>query len=750
MGDDDTHMDGSMQSYHNDYNSYGPHDRRTSSSASHFQYPGPQGHLYGTQDGSQQLTGQYQYNQLDGWPMPGLQTLPNVSQSGILNIEELQQLSNTNAVNAEPWNPARPLRLPRCQPNVQAGSYRNNVPKAYTVAAHPIADSAFQRPDFGNRDSWLSIPDSGFVSHEALQEELEPTTPNHSEFRASPHINLSSPPALPEIARSEPGGVKRGRGKAQLEPCDVCGRLPKNSSDASKHALQHEKPFRCLEYRCTRKEGFATNNDLQRHRKSVHGVEPEVGRKTGYICQACPPPANANRLKWWPRLDNFKAHIGRKHKSWNAQQLIELSEHRRPTDAVSESGYGSQPADESCPDLSSPLSPAMSRQQSRQGNLGTIFEFNQGRTDTLAGVGTGQLFDLPTPSKQSGSAFQGQSITGNGFSLLHSREHQGSPVDRMISPMDTRYPVPELHLNGRMCDTQQQYFSRTHLEERSPKKRRVTGTMMADLKPEVGPTEGQHTCNVCGKVKNRECDLRKHMKRHDRPYGCTFPSCIKRFGSRNDWKRHENSQHYQEEMWRCQFGRDDGSGKCGRLAYRKDTFALHLFRKHSVPLQTHQSEVECTRSHLGREGHHQFWCGFCDALIQQPESILQGAWDFRLKHIGDHFDKNNSHISNWIDIEENRPKGQLSDHDRKRSKAHRPRNGKGGFTDDDSGLGEDGIPQAHGYNTEPVYQQQVSTADYQTGMPLQRRGHAMSNEEIGGVGEADDADGVSDEEWPGM
>lgn len=67
-------------------------------------------------------------------------------------------------------------------------------------------------------------------------------------------------------------------------------------------------------------EGFGTPNDLERHRKSVHRRFPTVGKNTAYICQAC--PQDDKHSKHWPRLDNFKAHINRKHQGCDVQALI--------------------------------------------------------------------------------------------------------------------------------------------------------------------------------------------------------------------------------------------------------------------------------------------------------------------------------------------------------------------------------------------------------------------------------------------
>ena len=42
-----------------------------------------------------------------------------------------------------------------------------------------------------------------------------------------------------------------------------------------------------------------------------------------YYCQECPEPTAGLRAKPWPRLDNFKAHIKRKHPKVDLDQLIQ-------------------------------------------------------------------------------------------------------------------------------------------------------------------------------------------------------------------------------------------------------------------------------------------------------------------------------------------------------------------------------------------------------------------------------------------
>lgn len=229
------------------------------------------------------------------------------------------------------------------------------------------------------------------------------------------------------------------------------------------------------------------------------------------------------------------------------------------------------------------------------------------------------------------------------------------------------------------------------------------------------------------------------MKRHTRPYGCTFSDCFKPFGSRNDWKRHENSQHFLSEMWRCEEPREDGT-KCTKLAHSKDKFAKHLQSKHNFTVGSANNEAICARSHLGREAHHHFWCGFCNTLIAQQENMQHPAWDMRFKHIGDHFDKDNRHINDWIDIEMNKKKCLIPrDGKKTKSRSH----GARADDDDDDELGDDGIPAFV-----PGFPAPVSRAlpGHDPGMPAQPSAfYTMSKSGIMTAAD-DDADGVSDNE----
>jgi hypothetical protein len=124
------------------------------------------------------------------------------------------------------------------------------------------------------------------------------------------------------------------------------------------------------------------------------------------------------------------------------------------------------------------------------------------------------------------------------------------------------------------------------------------------------------------------------MKRHERPYGCTFPTCLKTFGSKNDWKRHENSQHFHLEAWRCDIPRLDDK-PCAKVCYRRQAFSEHLKKEHQLTDQpTIDRRLENCR--IGRNCQARFWCGFCIKLVELKTNGL-AAWTERFDHIDGHF-----------------------------------------------------------------------------------------------------------------
>jgi hypothetical protein len=149
------------------------------------------------------------------------------------------------------------------------------------------------------------------------------------------------------------------------------------------------------------------------------------------------------------------------------------------------------------------------------------------------------------------------------------------------------------------------------------------------------------------------------MKRHSRPYGCTFLSCNKRFGSKNDWKRHENSQHFQIELRRCNEENLEGE-TCATVCYRRQTFQEHVKKDRDMSDDAAKPKVETCP--IGRNFQARFWCGFCTKLIDLKAKGLE-AWTERFNHIDDHFMGRQSFpkqgIEDWVPLDSDKPKGDV-------------------------------------------------------------------------------------------
>ncbi|KFX94293.1 hypothetical protein O988_06384 [Pseudogymnoascus sp. VKM F-3808] len=168
--------------------------------------------------------------------------------------------------------------------------------------------------------------------------------------------------------------------------------------------------------------------------------------------------------------------------------------------------------------------------------------------------------------------------------------------------------------------------------------------------PSSSPSTPPLSCPTCSKTCRRPSEMAKHMKRHSRPYSCTFPPCTKTFGSKNDWRRHENSQHLHYESWHCtldlstttststttlepqdqdQDQNNDEANTCKHISYHLDAFKSHLSRTHSIPQPS--INAHATRARRLLPTPSTFHCGFCPSRIAQPD------WSARFDHLDAHF-----------------------------------------------------------------------------------------------------------------
>ena len=149
------------------------------------------------------------------------------------------------------------------------------------------------------------------------------------------------------------------------------------------------------------------------------------------------------------------------------------------------------------------------------------------------------------------------------------------------------------------------------------------------------------------------------MKRHTKPWGCTFKECFRRFGRKADWKRHEISQHFHMEMWKCCL--DTLSRQpCYQFFHERDTFRRHLRDGHSV------ADRGTVRKHLyacriGRNCQGQTWCGFCRKILPLKQDG-RSAWDERFEHIDRHF-SDGKQIQHYMPVDSEKPKGRRPEAD---------------------------------------------------------------------------------------
>lgn len=150
------------------------------------------------------------------------------------------------------------------------------------------------------------------------------------------------------------------------------------------------------------------------------------------------------------------------------------------------------------------------------------------------------------------------------------------------------------------------------------------------------------------------------MKRHEPSYGCTFPTCNKPFASKNDWKRHENSQHFHRETWRCDEELPEG-GPCAKVCYRRQNFTEHLAKSHNM---SDDSAItwKVDKCRIGRNCQSRFWCGFCFKLVDLKKAGVE-AWTERFDYIEDHFMGRGGFpkqsIRDWVPMDSDRPKGDI-------------------------------------------------------------------------------------------
>ncbi|KAF2009851.1 hypothetical protein BU24DRAFT_65786 [Aaosphaeria arxii CBS 175.79] len=137
------------------------------------------------------------------------------------------------------------------------------------------------------------------------------------------------------------------------------------------------------------------------------------------------------------------------------------------------------------------------------------------------------------------------------------------------------------------------------------------------------------------------------------PFPCTLAiyGCQSKFSSKNEWKRHMNTQHIKLGFWRCDLcitttDPEDAGSVYHNDFNRKDLFRQHLRRMHTThPKGTSGgSDIPVTEANIVEHEHRCYRhlrenpqhsnCLFCDAVFTGANS-----WDDRMDHVGRHLEK---------------------------------------------------------------------------------------------------------------
>ncbi|EEH17495.1 hypothetical protein PABG_00057 [Paracoccidioides brasiliensis Pb03] len=708
---------------------------------------------------------------------------------------------NLTSTHQQPWSPVRVTgvaenAMPRSNHERQRSGVRGtntymsgNCQNIHSDLVSQINGPAISDPGYGTRSPATTSAVSSF--------QIEPTVhPSIIPSYGDPPHNYPLLHNQPTLSHQQKEQSWQGGSEVTSEAnetqfsCDVgeCGWTGKCQSDKKKHMLRHQKRFRCEEQGCSRTQGFGTVNDLERHQKCIHGIEPKHGNHKEFKCFAenC-----SKREKIWPRYDNFKQHLKRMHKDEDTDRLIQLSLHwfesiRRTT--------GNTFRENQTPTSSHPQREVTDPTTCRSRILfdkGQINNHQSIRAETV-GMGNGAVvhgsnyplhiqlnaqhfvnqpfnhsinsaassqncsgslgdgcmregnnktgWDYPPPEQNLGQCFERNGGDEQLSSFLFSGMGQGqeflssndsvtevvlglfkalggemyiSPPGQLQEEIGTDIsPAAAVHVSQQQADTTLpssiELLNDRSIESRAKALRKLLTTSLQQLEiwqtlqdappqeltaqpPQNDPLpylrKGCFQCRYkdCTRETERLSEMKKHEKRHYRPYGCTYPRCFKKFGSKDDWKRHENTRHFQIQCWRCPerghparakelsnkdetlMERPDHEGfpvafcmsssqlDCARIFDRAYKFSQHLQSEHSY--DEAKAKVIVKENKIGRNGQFKFWCGFCRKLISLHSEGLD-AWDERFHHIDNKHFKMKEEIATWL-----HPEGHLTKQD---------------------------------------------------------------------------------------
>ncbi|KAF5659868.1 Sex-determining transformer 1 [Fusarium denticulatum] len=530
---------------------------------------------------------------------------------------------------------SKPL-LSECDTNPEDSAYGSRLTHSI---GNPSAYGEDMDPDVQNLEPQNS--DAQLVNRnlETLQLQCQPAS-NDAHLYQDQWVR-PYPPA--SVATAPVGGERRWI-------CGECQKRCRTRSELRKHELKHSLPWHCDVTGCSREKGFTSKNDLDRHKRTVHSdrtvsglpsqdLEGVGGSAMAYLQAQEQLPGLAHPST----ILSFRVSYGERRAS--QPQSVTSNPPRGPPSLSFDRDASSlatvREGDESFvhPDIVHGRSalppnqwPASASEEDAPGDDVTASEAEQPDDDTLETMDGVQQGEGTTANVSRDSGDPGSQQAD--VRMVDADEAQRTP--KAIPPHEKESETlsdasPESAYDD-LLDKIPKELIASYL-----KKKRFAGLGEEASKLDTASSKNQvhpHKCQECDKAFPRLCELKKHQKRHSKPYGCTFADCKKTFGSKNDWKRHESIQHYQLETWICDCAKSDSAEPCGKVCYRRESFRNHLSKEHEIT-DTSKLEEKVEGCRKGRHCDAHFWCGFCRETVEIKET--DNTWAKRCDHIDDHF-----------------------------------------------------------------------------------------------------------------
>lgn len=137
--------------------------------------------------------------------------------------------------------------------------------------------------------------------------------------------------------------------------------------------------------------------------------------------------------------------------------------------------------------------------------------------------------------------------------------------------------------------------------------------------------------------------FRKHLDRLVNMFFCTS-GCDMTFGSKDEWRRHENRVHWTFEKWKCTLPENPETAKlCDYESCYSNPFKNHLKTNHLGFAGGRTGSIDVQGFKIFKEDFPTtFWCGFCTHRLEINGDAVERIKG-RLNHVEDHLKERN----NW-------------------------------------------------------------------------------------------------------